>query len=292
MTESAPATTEKNLLPTPDPRFEWDPYLLYENLSSDAELYASARIFIDAVLGYKESAVIANPDHRSAICENIFFNFPLAAIVDYRNDEQSGSIKIEYHFSKEEHESKVKAFAARVEEILSLCVREEYNDIQNALELYRYVAINVNYFSVDYTEKQISAYSALMHDTTVCYGYADAFNYLLRQIGIKAWLLEGRVSYTDKDDEHGWSLVLLEGEYYHCDPTWEHSSTKGSGLHWFGMSDARRFAARTVSYEKGVYIGKGELALRYEKGRADSGFFDFCNGSKSWYFDGEYLVVN
>ena len=126
----APETSQTDIVTAPTPTvtftdpdllegFEWDPYLLYEDLSSDASLYASARIVIDALLECREYAEIESREHRLAIIDNIFFNFPPAALANFENDDQSGRIKISYITGKEEYLQKIEQFGSKIEEIIS-----------------------------------------------------------------------------------------------------------------------------------------------------------------------------
>ena len=60
-----------------------------------------------------------------------------------------------------------------------------------------------------------SAYSALVRGDAVCEGYALAYNVLLRECGIGCAIVVSRPM------NHAWSLVELDGGWYHVDPTWD-----------------------------------------------------------------------
>ncbi len=60
-----------------------------------------------------------------------------------------------------------------------------------------------------------NAYGPLVNHLGVCNGYALAYNWLLEDVGIRAW-------YENSDAlDHGWSKVELDGELYYVDVTWD-----------------------------------------------------------------------
>ena len=58
---------------------------------------------------------------------------------------------------------------------------------------------------------------------SVCDGYAKAMNLLLHEVGIEA----DKVS----NEGHAWSLVKINGEYYHVDATWNDTRTYKTGAY-------------------------------------------------------------
>ena len=81
------------------------------------------------------------------------------------------------------------------------------------------------------------SYFAYLHNSGVCITFANVYNQLLTQVGIKATLAS--CDY-DATMGHMWSVVTLDGEDYFCDPTFELSYDKGNGYIYFGMSYSDR----------------------------------------------------
>ncbi len=242
--------------------YRCDPHLFYANLS-DPAYYPDACRLVDAIAGYADFLPVDDPEIASAIADNIFYNYPPAALCSFTAE--SGGIRIRYAYKEGEHRQRIADFYAKVEEILNTVLTPGMTELQTALELYRYTATHVRYFSVDYTPADTSAYCAITRGVTICYGFADCFNSLLRQAGIQAELLRGYRA-GDRAD-HGWSLVLLDGVRYHCDPTWECSGTDGIGLAYFGMTDRARFS----SLANDAVCGFGSLQERYPGNLASDG---------------------
>lgn len=221
--------------------WQWDPHV-FDLL--DGEYRQSAQALADAILAYEPSVRLA-AGQAEAVCDNFAFEFPPAALVDL--SVEGDEVKIDYLYDEQTHAQKIADFKNAVELALNSSVKPEDSEVLRALLLYRYVVDHVRYFTVDYTDKEITSFSALTEGVTICYGFADAFNYLLRQTGMEAHLYRGARS---DGAEHGWSYVKIDGKFYHFDPTWECSGQKNrgySGLCYFGMDDDRRYM--TLLYE-------------------------------------------
>ena len=67
-----------------------------------------------------------------------------------------------------------------------------------------------------------TAYGALVQGTAVCAGYAHAYQLLMQRVGIPTWYVTGTsVSPAGQIVGHAWNLVLLDGEWYYTDVTWD-----------------------------------------------------------------------
>ena len=63
-----------------------------------------------------------------------------------------------------------------------------------------------------------SAYSCLVEGRSVCSGYSRAFQYLMQQLGIPAYLVIGDIN---GGGPHAWNMVMINGNYYNVDVTWD-----------------------------------------------------------------------
>ena len=75
----------------------------------------------------------------------------------------------------------------------------------------------VKHITYEESPNQFNAYGAIADKKAVCEGYAKAYQYLLRKLGIQSYIVTG----TSKEQNHGWNLVKLDGKYYHVDVTWD-----------------------------------------------------------------------
>lgn len=72
-----------------------------------------------------------------------------------------------------------------------------------------------------------NAYGCLVEGVAVCEGYAEAFQYVLNQIGIECTMVTGTsvAPSGGTPENHAWNLVKIDGNYYYNDPTWNDQDT-------------------------------------------------------------------
>ena len=125
-----------------------------------------------------------------------------------------------------------RAFAARVDFILTRVVRPGYSPLQRELAIYDYICSHTVYGRPGAPVDTVDAYSVLTRGRGICVGYAYALDLLFRLAGLKATVLS-------HGDAHAWNAVCLGGQWYQCDATWDSQS---HGLENFNMTDAERGA--------------------------------------------------
>ena len=257
-----PSTTPEPPLSS-EADYEWNPYV-FDRLAGEYE--ADARRLVDAILSYAPS-VAMDLETAKVLSDNFAFEFPPSALTDLTVT--SEGVQISYLYSQSEHDKKIHTFSKNVEKALSM-VSAEDGELTRAIKLYDYVVKNVTYFYTDYTDKEITAFSAFTKGVTICYGFADAFGYLLRQTGIEAHLWRGGTYTYNGFSEHGWCYAKIGGAYYHFDPTWDYSAAKNDKINkfiYFGLSDARRFTSLSRQCVSG--FGKLEVTCNpYQAGNS------------------------
>ncbi len=67
-------------------------------------------------------------------------------------------------------------------------------------------------------EMNQSAYSAFANNSTVCAGYARAFQYIMMNLGIPCYYCRGMAG-----EPHAWNIIKLGDDYYNVDVTWDDS---------------------------------------------------------------------
>ena len=63
-----------------------------------------------------------------------------------------------------------------------------------------------------------SAYSSVVNGSTVCAGYAKAFQYLMQQLDVTCYYCTGY-----SGENHAWDIISLDDGYYNVDTTWDNS---------------------------------------------------------------------
>jgi|GEM_PF-1960883 len=102
---------------------------------------------------------------------------------------------------------------SRVDGIISEIVSPDMTSFEKELAIHDYIVKNVEY---DTSLKEHSAYAALAYGKTVCQGYSLLAYKMLEEAGVQARIVEG-----DESMNHAWNMANIDGEWYHCDLTWD-----------------------------------------------------------------------
>ena len=204
--------------------------------------------FCDAILAGEDSVVVDNKEYLPMFRNISRSCLPIAFVYAYFFDEDITSVgentyKLEYSIPKDEYLKKVDEFKARVEYLIENAVLEDDSDLEKTIALYQSESIRLDYdydaLEDDFRDKNglgVSPYRALMGDKGICQEIAGAYAYLLMQVGIDA-VTCGALS-KDCSSAHEWTIVNIDGNYYHCDVTFQCSDKYN--LRYFGMNDEQR----------------------------------------------------
>ena len=109
-------------------------------------------------------------------------------------------------------------------------VGDDMSDFDKALILHDELALNSSYLLTGDT------YDLMVNGKGKCYGYSEAYSYLLAQAGVNSEIVESEEMY------HQWNKVEIDGEYYHVDVTWDDPVPDSPGFAehtYFLLSDSR-----------------------------------------------------
>ncbi len=112
---------------------------------------------------------------------------------------------------------------------------------QLELKIHDYILDNCEYDnSIDVNDvitvenaKSFDAYGALVKGIAVCEGYSRAFQLLCHGVGIRCINLIGE----SQDELHMWSCVLLDGDWYYVDTTWDDNLNKAFRYDYFNINE-------------------------------------------------------
>ena len=122
-------------------------------------------------------------------------------------------------FSKTGMREYNRAYATAVKDALSQ-VKSGMSDMEKALVLHDYLALNCVYDQANYAANTVpavdyTAYGALVDHLAVCQGYALAYQDLCNRAGLEC-------IFVDSDAmAHAWNEVKIDGVWYHVDVTWD-----------------------------------------------------------------------
>lgn len=128
--------------------------------------------------------------------------------------------------------------------IVGETVTDDMSDYDKVKALHDYLVLNNEYdmrlYSGNMPHISYTAYGAILEHTSVCAGYAYAYEMLLQEAGVP-------VEYV-RNSNHAWNIVQIDGEWYHVDTTWDDPTPDRKGCvryDYFLRSDS--FMARDYS---------------------------------------------
>lgn len=240
-----------------DGQYVFNPFRLSEETlefmgNGFAEFYAD---FVAAFLNYETEVVCPDRDYAEMLSTVIYYELPLynacAEPFEFfkHYDSETGTVSIVYLHDEETFRGIQEQFFHAANTFLS-GTSPEQTDEENARSIYHALCTRMTYDDSALTEfERKESYYAYLHNSGVCVTFANVYNQLLNQVGIKTTL-----AHCDSDETigHSWSVITLGGVQYFCDPTYELSYDGGAGYRFFGMS----YADRTAD-------GTGALGIRY-----------------------------
>lgn len=106
-----------------------------------------------------------------------------------------------------------------IDNILSI-VNENMTDVEKALVVHDYMALNYRYDYDNYLNDTIPRESYTMtglltNKTGVCQAYSDTYKYIMNLLDISC------VTVSSDSMNHAWNMINLDGNWYHVDVTWD-----------------------------------------------------------------------
>lgn len=211
--------------------------------------------------------------------------FWIANSFSYMYDHNSTVIKLNSIFSKEEQKKSVEKLNKKVSEIISK-IPYTYSDYEKELYIHDYIIDNCKYSKINFDSKNYNSinkfrsyssknpyvatlehsyyensnklnskifslrkqarvftpYGCLIEKSAVCEGYSKAMQILLCAAGIKCKTVLG----ARGNEPHMWNIVLIGGNWYHLDVTWDGSGSL-QRYNYFNIDDETVRADHTIN---------------------------------------------
>lgn len=113
--------------------------------------------------------------------------------------------------SSSENAKITKKMKAAVKDIVAKALKT--NDLKERAKILHDWLLENTYYSYEYSE----AYGPLLYGTGLCEAYSKAYSYLCQSAGIVTYNVYG----TGHGEGHMWTLVCIDGEWYHVDATFD-----------------------------------------------------------------------
>lgn len=223
------------------------------------QIYANALELTDSFA----PVVAVNTSELQNVFEAVYNDHPELFYLEtgysckYLRSGECVEITLKYNRTIDNIEQSRNDFEARAQSIVNGAA-----GLQNNFEKEKY-AHDAILAAADYAtsaEMNQSAYSALVNGSTVCAGYARAFQYVMQQMGIPCYYCTGY-----SGENHAWNIVKLEDGYYNVDTTWD--DTDPATYDYFNKTDSD-FAATHVRTGLSVYLPPCSAAT-YQNGEGE-----------------------
>lgn len=132
----------------------------------------------------------------------------------------SDTYNVSYRFTKENASQAQQEINSAVAEIMKK-IKPDYTPYQQMVVFHDEIVLNCQFEKG--TEYGYSIYGALVKGTAQCEGYANAFSYLCNLQGIPNIIVRGQ---TIEGSAHAWNKVLLDGNWYNVDLTYDDPTFK------------------------------------------------------------------
>ena len=232
--------------------------VIYETLTSGQKhcyrLMVEGLMRMDSQIDLKETRNYVL--EIGSVWKAVELDFPEIFWVDWNKTATRSTSRVSpvYWITREQREQRQKELDAAAAQFLS-GISPFMEDYDKALQLFRRLLNAVDYDSVglarqkkiDWWKRGVddlrTVYGALVKKQCVCVGYAVAYQYLLQSLGMEAvqrvgWKIE------DEKSGHAWTIVKMDGEYYHVDVTHADGSNtdpqknnSGYSMCHFGVTD-------------------------------------------------------
>ncbi len=179
--------------------------------------------------------------------------------------------------TKQEYTSLMEAVDQKADELLADLRGNNLSRVEKLLLLHDRLVVLCKYDSNEisagkYTQTSYEMVGALVEGVSVCQGYAEAYNYLLRQLDIPSYMI------TSQAINHAWNIVYIGDMAYHVDVTWDDTPTK---YDLEGQVSHKNF----LRSEAGIRATGHEMDDDYAA-VADSTYYD-----SGWYWQDSYTEV-
>lgn len=133
------------------------------------------------------------------------------------NNGESYELELSFNLEPEEIEKYKSQIAHSVSEFV--------NTIPDGMDTYSKVKMSYDWVvqSTDYHPESAhnqNIQSVFLYQTSVCAGYAKAFQYLMKTLNIPCIYVTGFAGTEDSWEPHGWNIVNIDGIYAEVDCTW------------------------------------------------------------------------
>lgn len=269
----------------------------YRALLSSAQQSVYNQIYANALESYTSTFTLVtslSEDDLSDTMNAVFNDHPELFWLNtsykygYNSSGNVVQVQLSYGISSSNLEAAKASFDAAAEAIITTA--ESYDtDIEK--ELYVHDAIcEMTGYDTNASLNQ-SAYSALVSGSTVCAGYARAFQYCCQQLGLTCYYVTGTASGGD----HAWNIISISDNFYNVDLTWDDSISESYSSNvytYFNLTDDEISTDHTRSALSAKLAACTATEMSYSSVYGSTVTIDdITNDSNSQITDGNFTIA-
>jgi len=184
------------------------------NTGIDVAAYAKKYDWDAETVNAKMNEIIYNNPEIFAL-DNSYYESEWS---DYNDD--IFAVKTSYVMTEKKYKAAKKKVDAKVKEIKAL-ISDSMTDAQKVLVVHDYIVANTEYDNN--ADMKYTMYGCLVNGKANCQGYAQAFSYVMKKLGIECHIVRSEKMM------HSWNYVKLGSKYYHVDLVYDDPVIDPSG---------------------------------------------------------------
>lgn len=164
---------------------------------------------------YEDMEIVSNDTNLLSVLNNYVHPYNSFDSIIFKFDDNIINIEIKHAYTKKE----IEELNNKVDTIIKENIKSNMSTKDKIKAIHDYIINNTEYDTKksdnikDTTYKSNTAYGVLIQGYGICSGYSDAMKLFLDKLNI--------VNYKVSNDQHIWNVVLLDGNWYHLDLTWD-----------------------------------------------------------------------
>ncbi len=122
--------------------------------------------------------------------------------------------------------TQIDSIETKADEILNNLITPNMSDLDKEIAIHDYLVINTRYDIEDVQKNTIpneahNPFGVLINGIGVCDGFSSSMHLLLNKAGVSCKNISGEGFSFSQVESHAWNQVMIDGQYYHVDATWD-----------------------------------------------------------------------
>ncbi len=196
---------------------------IFESYFDADELEARIR---EAVMNYESSLNISSYKIPASMLSELYvffsdsvtdcFHVNLKGCAKNSRTDLLVSMSFEYLVEEDDYDEYKAMWDAGIESYLE-GIDDDLTDVQKALVLHDRIILRCDYDlnNSGVGKESYTPFGVVINQSAVCQGYSELYAYLLKCVGIESYLCSSTTL------NHIWNILVIDGEYYYVDVTWD-----------------------------------------------------------------------